>query len=271
MDSHDQLQLDVAQVRRLTKHLVIGSDLRYFPAVDSSNRVARELPPGSWRTGTVIVTDYQEAGRGRQDRAWLAPPGSSLLLSLIIEPTAPVPPGETVMIAALAVGDAIEKETGLQTQLKWPNDVLIDGRKVCGILAEQSDQGAVKRLIVGFGINVNFDPSEVAGLPGSATSLRKELGSSVNREGLLAGLFKSLDMWYRYLRRDPDGVFSAWTARLATIGKPVAVTDVSDTWHGFATGVQRDGALLVRDDKGETHVVYAADVTVRQLEGFTSP
>jgi BirA family biotin operon repressor/biotin-[acetyl-CoA-carboxylase] ligase len=258
--------LNLERVRVDCQHIAIGSDLRYFPQVDSTNRVARDLPPGSWKSGTVILTDYQRAGRGRRDRTWLAPAGTSLLLSVLLEAPARALPADSTMMAALATADAIRDCTGLDPALKWPNDLLLCGCKVCGILTEHAVQNGINRLIVGIGINVNFDPTVIPNLPPRVTSLQCELGQTVNREGLLAGLFKSLDLWYGYLTWDPDSVYAAWAGRLETVANSVVVSDASGSFSGRATGVRRDGALLVRDDEGETHVVYAADVSVRQLE-----
>jgi BirA family biotin operon repressor/biotin-[acetyl-CoA-carboxylase] ligase len=262
-------QLDVAAIRAAVRCGAIGSDLRYLPSIDSTNRLARDLRDGSWRHGTVILADYQRAGRGRRDRSWMAPPGSSLLLSILLRATPDVRLTDAVAVAALAACDAIRDVTGLQAPVKWPNDILVDGRKVCGILAELATRPGAAKLIVGLGMNVNFDPSDVPDLPPATTSLQQASGRTVSREELAAALFNGFDLWYGYLTREPETVFGAWASRLDTIGRPVLVSDIRGTWQGMATGVQRDGALLVRDSEGTTHGIYAADISVRQLEGFT--
>ena len=261
---------DAEKVRTADRKLVIGSDLRYFPVVDSTNRVAAELPAGSWRHGTVVVADYQEVGRGRLQRTWIAPAGSSLLLSILLAPSSAVPPADFVMVGALAVSDAIREVSGLKAELKWPNDVLLAGRKLGGILAERSVQQGKSRVILGVGLNLNFDPSDFPNTGDSSTSLQLALGHPVEREVVALALFKCCELWYGYLTRDPNSVFSTWAARLQTVGNAVLVSGTDRRWQGVATGVQRDGALLVRDDKGETHAVYAADVSIRRLGGSTS-
>jgi BirA family transcriptional regulator, biotin operon repressor / biotin---[acetyl-CoA-carboxylase] ligase len=261
---------DAEKVQAAAEHLVIGSDLRYFPVVDSTNRAASDLPAGSWRHGTVVVADYQEAGRGRLQRTWVAPPGSSLLVSILLAPPADVAPSDLMMVAAVAVADAIREVSGLQAELKWPNDVLLEGRKLGGILAERSEQQGKGRVVLGIGLNLNFDPRDCSALADSSTSLQLALGHSVEREAVALALFKYCELWYGYLTRDPNSVFSTWAARLQTVGHAVLVSGTDRRWQGVATGVQRDGALLVRDDKGETHAVYAADVSIRRLGGFTS-
>jgi BirA family biotin operon repressor/biotin-[acetyl-CoA-carboxylase] ligase len=264
------LPFDAEKVRAAATHLVIGSDLRYFPVVDSTNRVAADLPAGSWRHGTTVVTDYQEAGRGRLKRAWVAPPGSSLLLSILLTPAADVPSSDLMMVAGLAVSDAIREISMLSAELKWPNDVLLAERKLGGILAERSVQQGNSRVVLGIGLNLNFDPAAIPELGNSSTSLQRALGRPIEREAVALALFKYCELWYGYLTRDPNSVFSTWAARLQTIGHAVLVSGTGRRWQGVATGVQRDGALLVRDDKGETHAVYAADVSIRRLGGFTS-
>jgi BirA family biotin operon repressor/biotin-[acetyl-CoA-carboxylase] ligase len=113
------------------------------------------------------------------------------------------------------------------------------------------------------GINVNFEPEE-GSIPDSATTLQKELGSAVSREELAVALFNSLDLWYRCLTRDAETVYAAWSSRLAMMGSPLLVVDHTGSWQGVATGVRRDGGLLVRDRSGVIRTVYAADVSIRK-------
>ena len=266
----DDLQpLDLEQIRSPLTSQVVGAQLRYFAAVDSTNRVARELAPEAWVNGMVVLTDYQQAGRGRQGRTWTAPPCTSMLLSVVLETPSSSRPLETVMIGALAVADAITSETGLAVTLKWPNDVLIHGRKVCGILTEGVNASG-HRVILGIGVNGNFDPAAYAEIPASATSLQRVLGRPVHREAFLATLLNALDLWYCDLTHDPDEVFATWVSRLHTVGRQVTVSDRSGLWQGVATGVQRDGGLHVRDETGDVRTVYAADVSVRDAGDYTS-
>jgi BirA family biotin operon repressor/biotin-[acetyl-CoA-carboxylase] ligase len=219
----------------------------------------------------VILTDYQRAGRGRAGRSWTAPPRSSLLLSAVLDrPTASLP-ADVVMAASLAAAESIELVSGLRPELKWPNDLLYRGRKLCGILAEYVDREARPAVILGIGINVNLEPQAVAGIVSTATSLQRELGKPLSRERLAIALFKRLDLWYRDLTKDPDTVFAVWSSRLDTVGDPVIVRGDNGTWNGIATGVQRDGGLRVRSDTGDDCIVYAGDVSIRRPPAFTTP
>lgn len=253
--------LDIDPIRRGTAHLALRPHLLYHPVVDSTNRILRDVPPEEWKSGTVAMTDFQEAGRGRQGRTWLAPPRSSLLFSVALEVPSGVAPGDGIMMMALAVADGIAAVTDLSPTIKWPNDVLLSGKKTCGILAEYDEEAGRRRLILGAGINVNFDPAE-QGVVG-ATSLRKEAGRLVSREDLAVAVLSALDRWYGALLDGPDRVFDGWSGRLDTIGRDVTVFDATGSWRGKAIGVLRNGALRVRTSDGEVRTVYAADVSVR--------
>jgi BirA family biotin operon repressor/biotin-[acetyl-CoA-carboxylase] ligase len=262
--------LDVDAIRRATEGLTIGRDLRYFPSVDSTNRIAADLPAGTWDTGTVVLADFQQAGRGRSGRSWLAPPGTSVLASVLFQPRAAIPAGDYIMLASLAVLDAVRQSAGIQPRLKWPNDVLIHGRKVAGILGEHAGSGTDERVILGIGINVTSGSAGGDELPETATTLERETSGPVSRENVTIGLLQALDLWYRVVTHQADGVHRAWAGALDTVGRPVLVQDSTGTWTGTAIGARRDGGLVVRDGGGRTRTVYAADVSIRDAKGFTT-
>jgi BirA family biotin operon repressor/biotin-[acetyl-CoA-carboxylase] ligase len=256
--------LDVARIRRETADLALRPDVRYVPETDSTNRMAAALRPGEWRSGTAILTDYQRAGKGRQGRSWQAPPGTGLLLSILLHLPPPILASDGLMVGALAIADAIADVASLAPAIKWPNDVLIRGLKVCGVLAEFSEQADQRRLVLGIGLNVSVDPTAL-GVAG-ATSVSAEAGHDISREDLAVALFKRLDMWYCALTEEPDAVFAAWRGRLETLGHPVIVLEAGSTWHGEAVGVHRNGGLQVRTAGGEIRTVYAADVSLRRAQ-----
>lgn len=261
--------LSIADIRKRLAGSSVGRDLRYFPVVDSTNRIATDLPPGEWSTGTVILADFQEAGRGRAGRTWVAPAGTSVMLSVIFRREQSIAPVDYVMMAALAVRDAIRDTAHIDVRLKWPNDLLACDRKVAGILGESSNQNGVERIILGVGINVNFGDAVGELLPETAISLDLAARRPIVREEVAAGLIRCLDLWYRGLTHRPDEVFHAWAAALATVGLPVAIQDPGTTWNGIALGVQRDGGLLVETSEGHVRCVYAGDVSIRHSRGFT--
>lgn len=258
--SEERQPLDVERIIAGLRALPIGLPVRYLPVVDSTNKVARRL---SLPHGAAVITDYQSAGRGRRGRAWQAPPRSSLLLSLVLHHPPGGPPTDVLTVAVLAVADTLADETGLDVSLKWPNDILVHGRKLCGILAEHNPETG--QLVIGIGLNVNFVPDRADPLAANATSVQAELGRAIEREVLAVALFTRLNLWYRMLTEHADAVHQAWVTRLAIVGKPLEVHDNTGTWDGVAVAVRRDGALDVRDNRGEMRALYAADVSVRGI------
>ena len=191
---------------------------------------------------SVLVTDHQTAGRGRLDRRWDAPPGSNLLVSLLFQ-TVPSDPSELVRRVSLAAVDAARTHTVGDLRLKWPNDVLLDGAKVAGVLAQRGPTGAV---VVGIGINVGWSPDGAA-----------RLGDEVDRVELLAALLTAFDL----LPADADALRVRYRKELATLGQRVRAEMPSGDVIGQATDVTVAGQLVVRGDDGRVHQIDVADVT----------
>jgi BirA family biotin operon repressor/biotin-[acetyl-CoA-carboxylase] ligase len=252
------------------QEISVPFELRYVKEIGSTNRFLSDLDPEEIRHGLAVLTDYQSTGRGRRGRSWVASRGSSLLLSiaLLVPPDARAT--DAVMLGSVAVVDTLNGITSSDASIKWPNDVLLSGRKTCGILVENVRRLGRAYAIVGVGLNVNMGIRELEALGSGAMSLSHYLGRRVSRERLAVGLFASLHMWYGCLQRDPDALFQAWTSQLDTPGRPVMVEDASGTWHGVAIDVRRDGGLRVRKDDGEIRTVYAANVSIKAVEDFTS-
>jgi len=221
--------------------------------------VARELAAAGGPEGLVVRAEEQTAGRGRHGRRWVAPPGTSLLFTVLLRP-----PTEAVewlpMAAAVGVARAVEKLTGLKPAVKWPNDLVIEGRKFAGILVEtEFFGGELGWALVGIGINVNWDPAEVPELAGQATSLARELGGPVDREALFREVLWELDRAYRRLRAGWRPFF-AWRRRLITVGREVEVVAGGEKLKGLAVGVDRAGRLRLRTDSGRTRLLSFGEV-----------
>jgi len=264
----EELRVDRVQQRLHTA--VFGCKLLYFPYLHSTNTELLALAREGAPEGTVEVANYQTAGRGRLERKWWAPPGACLLFSVLFRPyLAAHKAQQLVMLCSLATAEAVERETGLQVQLKWPNDLLIGRRKLGGILTDLGLDGSwLAYVVVGIGLNVNFDlspdiPPEVRD---TATSLLRELGHPVERETLLAGLLNNIEARYRQWQegRNPS---QEWAARLIGLGKPVIITNGRERWAGIAEGVDEDGALLLRLPDGKQRRILAGDVSLRP-EGY---
>jgi BirA family biotin operon repressor/biotin-[acetyl-CoA-carboxylase] ligase len=243
----------------------IGRTVVYGAEIGSTNDEAKRMARAGAPEGTLVIADYQSRGRGRLDRDWVAPPGSGLLMSLVFRPALAAHQVQRLtMLCGLAVADAIELQTGLQVGLKWPNDAVVAGRKVGGILSEIEFEGPrVSFGVVGIGMNVNLDPALLpAELALTATSLSRELGAEVARLPLLQALLKKIEKRYSTLGT-AQSLHSEWAARLVTLGKPVTVSGTIPALEGVAEGVDKDGALLVRLADGRLEKVLAGDVSVR--------
>lgn len=255
----------------------IGREVRWYDTLSSTNELGRREAEAGAAEGLVIVAEQQTAGRGRLGRVWASPPGG-LWLSIILTPRLPAAQIPLVGLAAsVATAAAIEETTGLAPRLKWPNDVLVDGRKVAGLLLEAAP---VRRdapapafgsapaappawVVCGIGINVNVAPEALPSRPRyPATSLAAALGRPAERGRLLRALLRRLNRNYDQLRaHGGHGILAHWRARSETLGRGVQVSTASETIAGLAYDVDETGALLVRTAGGGDRRIIAGDVT----------
>ena len=259
--------LSSAAIRDGLRTRFVGQNVVYWPKIGSTNDEARRLAAEGAPEGTLVITEFQREGRGRLDRRWVAPRGSSLLVSILFRPQlAPQQVQRLTMSCGLAVAGAIESQTGLRAGLKWPNDIVIGGAKAGGILTEIDLAGTqVESVVVGIGLNVNLDPARLpADLPMPATSLCHELGAKVPRLPLLRALLQGVEERYQALRAG-QAPHVEWAACLVTLGKQVTVMADGSAKRGIAEGVDADGALLVRLADGRLERVLAGDVSTRSL------
>ncbi len=233
----------------------------YYPSVASTMDIARWEARAGVPEGTVVIAGEQTSGRGRLKRAWLSPPGS-LSLSLILRPPKASLPS-LVMLASLAVADCIEEISELKADIKWPNDVLVNGRKVCGILVE-TDLREEKRAyaVIGIGLNVNFSSTDYSEIPAEAASLSDELGREVSRLDITRCLLREIEKLYLTLPGS-DAIFRQWRARLITLGRRVTVTSGTGVLEGIAESVTENGHLLLRQKNGNLAEVIAGDVALQ--------
>lgn len=226
--------------------------VRRFAEIDSTNRYLLDEARVGAGAGLVVVADHQTAGRGRFDRRWVAPPGSSLLVSVLLRPVAAsVDAQSAVMAAALALAGAVEEVAGLAPALKWPNDLVVGERKLAGLLAERQGDA----LVVGLGCNVSWE-SFPGDLALSATACNLEVGRPVDRDALLDEFLARLDDELNRL----DDVATRYRARLATLGRRVRVSTPRGDVDGHAVDLTGDGALVVRGADGTEHAISAGDV-----------
>lgn len=235
--------------------------LRYESLPSTNTEVARLAQQGA-EEGLTIVADEQTAGRGRLQRSWSSPKGAGLYCSVLLRPEfAPDRWPLLTFVAALATGDALLEASEINTDIKWPNDLLAGERKICGILAEAIETPAGRAVVVGIGINLTEDafPRELTNV---ATSVARE-GRRPEREALLAALLKALARWYALLHESEGAVkiVAAWASRSSyAAGKLVQVTNGDEVLEGVTRGVENDGALRL-ETAGGMQLIRAGDVT----------
>jgi BirA family biotin operon repressor/biotin-[acetyl-CoA-carboxylase] ligase len=229
----------------VTANVPAGWHAHYFASVASTQDEARAAARNGAPGRSIFVADFQSAGRGRQGRSWQADPGVALLMSLLFreEPARPVP-WRWTCLAAVALCEAIECDVpDAKPRIKWPNDVLLDGRKVAGVLAESSWDGQQLVAIVGVGVNVRTPAAALAPFGESATSIAFSTGREVSRGELLRSFVGRMDSW---LQQPWPSLYATWEARLWGRGQPMRLLDLGQEQMVVVLGVDSDGALRVR-------------------------
>lgn len=249
-------------LQALLTTVFVGRCAVHQASVTSTMDVARAEAEGGAPDGTLVVADEQTQGRGRRGRGWVSPPGGNIYATLILRPGV-WEIGSLGMVTPLAVCEAMDAVAGVRSVIKWPNDLLIEGRKVGGVLIDTRLRGEeVEYALVGVGVNVNFDPSQHEEIREMATSLASELGREISREALLAVFLNRFERLYLAARSD-EGVREAWKARLETLGRRVEVRLGDRVEEGVAEDVDGEGNLVLRRDDGSTAVLAAGDVTLQ--------
>lgn len=236
--------------------------LRYFPLTDSTNDQARKLAAENAPEGTIVVAETQTKGRGRLDRTWHSPPGAGLYFSIILRPKLDpfLIPTLTIM-AGVAVAQAIERTTGIITQVKWPNDILIKERKAGGILAE-CHLGQQSAVVLGIGLNTHLQEKDFPPeLQQKATSLAAHAGGNICRVTLLQSILKSLESWYLELARGTTAaVIGAFRERCPLIGLQARIRCGEEIRAGLVVDVDEQGCLLLQDASGHIRTILSGEV-----------
>ncbi len=211
-------RLDLDRLQSLLRSGFIGRAVSYHESIPSTMDLARREAEAGMPEGAIAIAEEQTAGRGRMGRAWVSPAGVNLHFTVVLRPTL-VQLRYLPVIAPLAVCQAIEETTALLPRIKWPNDVLIGGKKVCGVLPESELAGnEVLFALVGIGINVNLDVDAHPEIRDIATSLRAELGREMSREEVLAATLNRLEALYESAQGGGEAISSGWKQRLDTLG-----------------------------------------------------
>lgn len=249
----------------------MGRKLYVYDVTDSTNTQLKLMGEQGAPHGTVAVADCQQAGKGRLGRSWSTPAGTALAFSVLLRPEiTPQKASMLTLVAALAVSRALDELSGLQTQIKWPNDIVSNGKKLCGILTEMSaDMDQIHYVIVGIGINVQETdfPEEIRA---TATSLKLETGREILRSRILGRVLEQFEELYQFfvMKQSMTGLKEDYESRLANLQNTVCVLAPEGEWRGTCLGIDEDGALLVRRDDGTTDAVIAGEVSVRGIYGY---
>lgn len=245
----------------------IGKPFVWMEEIDSTNEELKRQAAKGAVHGTVLCADFQTNGRGRRGRSWDSPKGENIYLSILLRPELePAEASMLTLIGALAVADSIEETTGTKCQIKWPNDLVCDGKKVCGILTEMSTgPEGIRYVIVGIGINVNrgIFPEEIAHMAAS-------IDSGQGREAIIASLLlhfeEKYNIFLNYKNLAP--FLEEYNERLAGIGKQVQILSGGEGLIRTSHGIDEDGALIVSDEEGKKEKIISGEVSVRGLYGY---
>ena len=253
---------------RLGKTRVVGREISVFQSTTSTSDVIEKLASDGVKEGAVVFAESQSKGRGRLGRKWLSPPQKGLWFSVLLRPDLrPLEATRLTIAGATALVRAIRTETSLCPEIKWPNDILLEGRKVAGILTEMSAElDQVKHVILGMGLDVNLNSSDFPPeLRKQATSLKIETGQSLNRATLAAAILRELDHdYHRVCSSQFEAVADEWEEVCSTLGRNVSIRVGERVIHGRAESLDDDGALRLRTQHGHLERVIGGDVTVKK-------
>lgn len=247
-----------------------GQELHYFQEIDSTNLEAKRLGEQNTPHGTLVIAEKQTAGRGRRGKGWESPAGSSIYMTILLRPELePVHAPMLTLVMAMAVTKAIQQETTLEAKIKWPNDVVVNGKKVVGILTEMSTEiDYINHVVIGVGINVNTPefPEEISA---TATSLALEIGKQIRRSPLIVSVMQQFETYYEHFiqRKDLAFLMEEYNSSLVNCDQEVRVLG-KEPYTGIARGINTKGELLVERENGETEVVFAGEVSVRGIYGY---
>lgn len=248
-----------------------GKNVYYYEETDSTNIRAKRLGDDGAPHGTLAVANEQTTGRGRRGRGWESPAGSSIYMSILLRPEfPPVKAPMLTLVMALAVTDGIQEATGLDVQIKWPNDIVLNGKKLVGILTEMSTEiDFINHVVIGVGINVNIEslPGE---LGDKATSLRIETGHTLKRSKIIATVMRQFEKYYALFLEtmNLEKMQEAYNRLLVNQNKEVRILGAKEEYNAFALGINTEGELLVRREDGSVETIFAGEVSVRGVYGY---
>ncbi len=248
-----------------------GRTVKVFQETDSTNIQCGKLAQEGWPEGTLVVAESQTAGKGRRGRTWVSPEGTGIWMSLLLRPEIPADKASMLtLVAALAVEKGIQKAAGLESYIKWPNDLVISQKKICGILTEmRSRNNQPEYVIAGIGINANITefPEEIRN---TATSLYLEKGEKADRIRIISEIMAAFEEYYQKFLETLDfrQLKEEYDSRLINLGRQVTVLDPAGAYTGICRGIGMEGELLVQLPDGQEKAVISGEVSVRGVYGY---
>lgn len=258
-------------VQSLLKTDWAGRNLVYLSTTDSTNTQAKKLGDQGAGHGTLVLAQEQTGGKGRRGRSWASSSDENIYMTILLRPDiAPVKAPMLTLVMAHSAARTIREQTGLKAQIKWPNDVIVGGKKVCGILTEMSAEiDYINHVVIGIGINTNMKviPEE---LREKATSLRLEQGGEIRRADLTAAIVERFESDYALFMETQDlsGLREQYMRLLANRGKEVRIHEVGEEYCGVALGINERGELLIEKEDGTVTEIFAGEVSVRGIYGY---
>lgn len=257
-------RLDIAAITAQLQTKTMGKRIKYVDELDSTQTTAKQLVAAGAAEGTVVIAEHQTQGKGTRGKAWHSPKGKGIWMSIVLKP--PIPAlyiSQLTLLSAVALCRTINKQLGLNIGVKWPNDLLIDGKKVSGILLESSSEDdRLRYVIAGVGISVNITKDDFPKeLHDKATSLQIETGERIAREQLLCAFLTQFEQLYElYLDKGFAPIKSLWEALSVSLDRPIEVHSAFGFISGIAKGLDETGALLVTEDDGQVKKIFSGDV-----------
>ncbi|MFS0863375.1 biotin--[acetyl-CoA-carboxylase] ligase [Fredinandcohnia sp. 179-A 10B2 NHS] len=258
----DKISSNEIQLGLETKFM--GRNIHFEETVTSTQKIAHRLAYEGAKEGTIVVAEEQNSGRGRLDRVWFSPKHTGIWMSIVLRPS--IPPSKApqlTLLAAVGVVQAIQEVTGMEPDIKWPNDILLKGKKVVGILTElQAETDRINSVIIGIGINVNQQSNDFPQpLKEIATSLAIEKGVKIDRARLIQCILLKIENLYNeYLKSGFTVVKLLWESYATSIGKNIVARTLQGSIEGQAIGITDEGVLMIEDSSGTIHHIYSADI-----------
>jgi len=263
--------LTEVELGSLFENEFFGNKIYFYNEIDSTNNEAKKKAEDGATQGTLVITEFQNSGRGRRGKKWLSPSGSGIWMSFVLKPAIhPYGASMITLVAALSVVGALKNIKGLECNIKWPNDIVVNGKKICGILTEMSSElDAVNYVIIGIGININITEFDEQ-IKDIASSVFLETGLMIKRSQVVADFAKYFEKYYSIFMQTQDmsGLIEKYNGLLVNVGREVKINNINNQFIGNAIGINEKGELLVKKKDGSVEKVIAGEVSVRGLYGY---